>query len=176
MYSIKWVPFRFILLTQCYYHRGTRLNDMKKFCVCSLWSALNVLTCFPLTGGCSESLDAFRFFFKVWQESRIRKPKHRTSESKPNGLVDEPKEPWTSAGRNETWVAPRQHVDASRYALLAICSFCHVCCACLVFSFLLLPPYEHGGAGGGCAARLSLLFAFPFSAGHKKAGGLAYYV
>ena len=25
-----------ILLTQCYYHRGTRLNAMKKFCLCSL--------------------------------------------------------------------------------------------------------------------------------------------
>ena len=25
-----------ILLTQCYYHGGTRLNTMKKFCICSL--------------------------------------------------------------------------------------------------------------------------------------------
>ena len=25
-----------ILLTQCYYHRGTRLNAMKRFCLCSL--------------------------------------------------------------------------------------------------------------------------------------------
>ena len=25
-----------ILLTQCYYHRGTRLNAMKRFCICSL--------------------------------------------------------------------------------------------------------------------------------------------
>ena len=25
-----------ILLTECYYHRGTRLNAMKRFCVCSL--------------------------------------------------------------------------------------------------------------------------------------------
>ena len=24
------------LLTQCYYHRGTRLNAMKRFCICSL--------------------------------------------------------------------------------------------------------------------------------------------
>ena len=23
-------------LTQCYYHRGTRLNAMKRFCICSL--------------------------------------------------------------------------------------------------------------------------------------------
>ena len=25
-----------ILFTQCYHHRGTRLNDMKRFCFCSL--------------------------------------------------------------------------------------------------------------------------------------------
>ena len=25
-----------ILLIQCYYHRGTRLNAMKRFCICSL--------------------------------------------------------------------------------------------------------------------------------------------
>ena len=36
-----------ILLTQCYYHRGTRLNATKRFCICSLRSHLNVLTCFP---------------------------------------------------------------------------------------------------------------------------------
>ena len=46
-----------ILLTQCYYHRGTRLNAIKSFCICSLGSHLpsvNVLTFPPLTGGCSE--------------------------------------------------------------------------------------------------------------------------
>ena len=32
-----------ILLAQCYYYRGTRLNVMKRFCICSL----NVLKCFP---------------------------------------------------------------------------------------------------------------------------------
>ena len=32
-----------ILLAQCYYHRGTRLNVMKRFCICSLRSHLNVL-------------------------------------------------------------------------------------------------------------------------------------
>ena len=36
-----------ILLTQCYYHRGTRFNAMERFCIiCSLWSHLSVLT-FP---------------------------------------------------------------------------------------------------------------------------------
>ena len=32
---------------QCYYHRGTRLNAMKRFCIFSYWSHLNVLTFFP---------------------------------------------------------------------------------------------------------------------------------
>ena len=31
-----------ILLTQCYYHREIRLNPMERFCICSLWSHLNV--------------------------------------------------------------------------------------------------------------------------------------
>ena len=35
---------------------------MRSFFICSLWSHLNVLTFSPLTGGCSEGLDAFRFF------------------------------------------------------------------------------------------------------------------
>ena len=54
-----------ILSTQCYYHGGTRLTTMKRFCICSLLrSHLNALTFFPLTGGCSEGLEAFGFFFK----------------------------------------------------------------------------------------------------------------
>ena len=36
-----------ILLTQGYYNRGTHLSAMKRFCVCSLRSHLNVLTFFP---------------------------------------------------------------------------------------------------------------------------------
>ena len=53
-----------IMLTQCYFHRETRLNAMKMFCIiCSLWSHLNVLTFPPATGGCSR-LGAFGFFFK----------------------------------------------------------------------------------------------------------------
>ena len=54
-----------ILLTQCYYHRRTCLNTMKRLCICSLCFHLIVLTFSPLTGGCSEGLDAFRFFFNV---------------------------------------------------------------------------------------------------------------
>ena len=38
------------LLTQCYYHRGTRLNAIKRFCLCSLSSDLNVLTFSPCLG------------------------------------------------------------------------------------------------------------------------------
>ena len=54
-----------ILLNQCYYHRGIRSNTMKRFCLCSLRSHLNVLTFSPLTGGCSEGLDAVRYLFKL---------------------------------------------------------------------------------------------------------------
>ena len=73
-----WLLLDIILLTQCYYRRGTRLNAMKRFCLCSLCHRfhLNVLTFFSLAGGCSESLDAFRFFFikyPVVQHPRIKK-------------------------------------------------------------------------------------------------------
>ena len=45
-----------ILLTQCYYHRGTDLN---------VWTFL------PLTGECSEGLDAFIFSLKATKSSAI---------------------------------------------------------------------------------------------------------
>ena len=48
------LPDIILLLSQCYYNRGTRLNAMKRFCLCSLQSHLNVLTFSPLTGGCSD--------------------------------------------------------------------------------------------------------------------------
>ena len=50
-----------ILLTQCYFHRGTRLYSMKMFCICSLGSHLNVLTFFPPDWGMFriEGLGAF---------------------------------------------------------------------------------------------------------------------
>ena len=35
-YNAGLLPDIKILLTQCYYHRGTRLNAMKRFCICSL--------------------------------------------------------------------------------------------------------------------------------------------
>ena len=44
-----------ILLTQCYFHRGTRLNAMKRFCICSLRSHLNVLTSPPPNRGMLRS-------------------------------------------------------------------------------------------------------------------------
>ena len=53
-----------ILLTQCYYHRGTRLNAMKRFLYFKPMIPPKRFDIFPLTGGCSEGLDAFRFFFK----------------------------------------------------------------------------------------------------------------
>ena len=36
-----------ILLTLGHYHRGTRLHVMKRFCLCSLCSHLNVFTFSP---------------------------------------------------------------------------------------------------------------------------------
>ena len=36
-----------MLLTQYYFHRGTRLNAMERFCIFSIWSNPNVLTLFP---------------------------------------------------------------------------------------------------------------------------------
>ena len=50
-----------ILLTQCYYHRETRLNAMKRFCISSLSlippKRFGIFS--SLTGGCSEGLGAF---------------------------------------------------------------------------------------------------------------------
>ena len=45
------LPPDIILVTQCYYNRGTRLNAMNRFCICSLRSHLKVLTFFPLDWG-----------------------------------------------------------------------------------------------------------------------------
>ena len=67
------LPPDIILLTQCYYPRGTRLYGMKRFCICSLRSHLNVLTFSPLTGECSEGLGAFWFFFKYWGKHKKRR-------------------------------------------------------------------------------------------------------
>ena len=57
-----------ILLTQGYYHRETRLNAMNRFCICMYLQPLISPKRFdifsPLTGGCSEGLGAFLFFFK----------------------------------------------------------------------------------------------------------------
>ena len=53
-----------ILLALCYYHRGTRLNAMKRCCLCSPCSHLNVLTIsLPCLEG-AQGLDAFRSFLK----------------------------------------------------------------------------------------------------------------
>ena len=54
-------PPDIILLTLCDYHRGIRSNDMKRFCLGSLCSYVDV------SMGCSEGLDAFRYIFKQSQ-------------------------------------------------------------------------------------------------------------
>ena len=43
-------------------YRGTSLNAMKRFCICSL-----------MGGGCSEGLGAFIFFFKRYKKSKHAK-------------------------------------------------------------------------------------------------------
>ena len=53
-----------ILLTQCYYHWGTRLNAMKMFCLLQPMIPPKRCDMFSACVGCSEGLDAFRFFFK----------------------------------------------------------------------------------------------------------------
>ena len=57
-----------ILLTRCYYHRGTRLDAMKRFYICSLSmippKRFDISPPLLSTGGCSEGLGAFGFFFK----------------------------------------------------------------------------------------------------------------
>ena len=54
-----------ILWTQCYLHRGTCLNAMKWFCICSLLILPKRFDIFsPITGGCSEGLGVVWFFFK----------------------------------------------------------------------------------------------------------------
>ena len=52
-----------ILLTQCYYHRGTRLNAMKRFYLQPMMPPKR-FDIFSLTAGCSEGLGAFCFFLK----------------------------------------------------------------------------------------------------------------
>ena len=62
-----------ILLIQCYFHRGTRFNAMKRFCIYlqSLISPKRFDIFSPLTGGCSEGLGAFWLFFKQQQQFRF---------------------------------------------------------------------------------------------------------
>ena len=52
-----------IMLTLRYYHRGIRLNVMKRFCLYSLYSHPNELTFPPLSERCSKGSDAFKLFF-----------------------------------------------------------------------------------------------------------------
>ena len=52
-----------ILLTQCYLHRGTCLNAMKRFCIAVFLIPPKRFDIFsPITGGCSEGLGVLCFF------------------------------------------------------------------------------------------------------------------
>ena len=52
-----------ILSTQRYYHRGIRLKCHEEVLYFQLLIPPKSFDIFPLTGGCSEGLDAFSFFF-----------------------------------------------------------------------------------------------------------------
>ena len=56
-----------ILLTQCYYHRGTRLNFK---CHEDVLSLQPMIPFFPLYG-MLRSLDAFRFYFEQQQQQLV---------------------------------------------------------------------------------------------------------
>ena len=60
------LPDIIILLTQCCFHRGTRLNAMESFFLYlqPLIPPKRFDISPPLSGGCSEGLGAFLFFFK----------------------------------------------------------------------------------------------------------------
>ena len=89
-----------ILLTQGYYHRGTRLNVMKRFSICSLWShLLSVLTIFPPDWGMPRRSRCVLIFlltnWNTWGQGRptIQLLKYSTvqsvAESNIQPLVDE---------------------------------------------------------------------------------------
>ena len=62
-YNDGLLPDIILLLSQCYYNRGTYLNASKRFCLYSLRSHLNVLTFSPLTGGCPEGLEYSTYLY-----------------------------------------------------------------------------------------------------------------
>ena len=66
-----------VLLTQCYYHRGTRLNAMKRFCIFSYRSHLNVLTFFPPDWGMLRRSRCIQIFLQTYQVSVKFGVKHR---------------------------------------------------------------------------------------------------
>ena len=70
------LPNIIVLLTQCYYyHRGTRLSQEEVLYLQPMIPPTKRFDMFPLTGGCSEGLGAFRFFLKkieqVWYYSSL---------------------------------------------------------------------------------------------------------
>ena len=72
-----------ILLPQCYYHRGTRLNAMKRFCISSLRSYLNVSTFFPLHDWGMLRRPSFHSF---WTSSSLDVPAGVTQEEGHTGF------------------------------------------------------------------------------------------
>ena len=62
-----------IVLTLSYYHWGTRLNSMKRFCLRCAGSHLNVLTISPPVWGMLRRLTCVQIFFKLQERMKIKR-------------------------------------------------------------------------------------------------------
>ena len=71
-----------ILLPQCYYHRGTRLNAMKRFCICSLRSHLKRFDIFSPDWGMLRRSSSHAF----WTSSSLDVPAGVTQEEGHTGF------------------------------------------------------------------------------------------
>ena len=93
------------LLTPCYYHRGTRLNAMKRFYFCSLCSHLNVLTFFPLwLRDAQKVYMCSDFYFKtVVAYPRPALPATKRTSYAPNVKRRENIVPWPMAVETLSW-------------------------------------------------------------------------
>ena len=81
------------------------------------------------------------------------------------GLRDEPEKPCTGTRRTETCEALR-HVDASRDALLAVCSFCSLCCMHPVLYFIFISSMR--AAWGGELLDFIFLLYLSCSVDHER--------
>ena len=67
-------PGIIILLTQCYYHRGTRFKCHEEVLYLQPMIPPKRVDIFPTDWGCSEGLDAFSFFLQATTTSAVLYP------------------------------------------------------------------------------------------------------